>query len=279
MPAPGLPADFREALARESGHAWAAADVVFFDETSSTNDVALELASAGARDGTAVVALAQTAGRGRRGRSWTSPSGAGVYFSVIVRPPSGGSAIDPAATSRITLLAAVAAAEAVERVSGVVPQIKWPNDLVVDRGRDAEGAWLRRKLAGILTEASVSGGRIQHIVVGIGINLRPTNYPPDVAATSLESESGRDPGAAAVFAACRAGLASEYARWLAGGWENIAHRWRRRSPSSQGFRVRWADASRTIEGVSAGLDDEGALRIADAEGRVHRILSGEVLWA
>ena len=186
--------------------------------------------------------------------------------------------IDPGATSRITLLAAVAAAEAVERASGVAPQIKWPNDLVIDRGRGTDGAWQRRKLAGILTEASVSAGRIQHVVVGIGVNLKATNYPPDVAATSLESECGRDPGAAAVFAACRAGLANEYTKWLAGGWADIARRWRGRSPSSEGFHVRWADVSRTIEGVSAGLDDEGALRITDAEGRVHRILSGEVLW-
>ena len=273
-----LPAPFREALDRESGHAWASAPVVFFDEVSSTNDVALELAGAGAPEGMAVVALSQTAGRGRRGRSWTSPRDAGVYFSVVVRPPQGDSAIAPGATSRITLLAAVAAAEGVERASGVAAAIKWPNDLVIDGGRDADGAWRRRKLAGILTEASVSAGRVQYVVVGIGINLKPTNYPPDVAATSLESESGRDPGAASVFAACRAGLANEYGKWLAGGWDDIARRWRGRSPSSEGFRVRWADASRTIQGVSAGLDDEGALRIADADGEVHRILSGEVLW-
>jgi BirA family biotin operon repressor/biotin-[acetyl-CoA-carboxylase] ligase len=273
-----VPHDFRDALAREAGHPWADAPVVFFEETTSTNDVALEMAAAGAVEGTAVVALSQTAGRGRRGRTWTSPRGAGVYFSVVVRPTQSDSRANLAATSRLTLIAAVAASEAIERVSGVRPQIKWPNDLVVDGGRDADGAWQRRKLAGILTEAAYSSGTIQHAVIGIGVNLKPTNYPPDVVASSLESETGRAPGAAAVFAACRAGLAREYENWTAGGWPVIAKRWRERSPSSEGYRVRWADASRVIEGLSAGLDDDGALRIADAEGRVHHIVSGEVLW-
>ena len=274
--APPPPA-FLAALAAEAAHPWADAPVIYFDETTSTNDVALRLASEGAVEGTSVVALAQTAGRGRRGRTWTSPPGAGVYFTVILRPSPTASG-EGGASSRLTLIAAVAAADAIERVSGVSPQIKWPNDLVIDRGRDAHGAWQRRKLAGILTEGAVAGGAIQHVVVGIGINLEPTNYPPDVAATSLAAEAGGNPGPARVFAACRARLAIEHANWRASGWADIAHRWRERSPSSEGYRVRWADASHEIEGVSAGLDPDGALRITDATGRLHRIVSGEVLW-
>ena len=170
--------------------------------------------------------------------------------------------------------------EAVERVSGVPAQIKWPNDLVIPVSQpDARGPWRRRKLAGILTEAAVSGSNVQHVVVGIGINLAPSAYPPDVIATSIESESGRPANAADVFAACRASLARHYAAVAATGWNDVLERWRAHAPSSRGQRVRWVEGERTLDGVTCGLDDAGALRIEDASGRVHRVLSGEVEWA
>jgi BirA family biotin operon repressor/biotin-[acetyl-CoA-carboxylase] ligase len=274
-----LPRDFAEACARHGHHAWADAPVVFFDQTGSTNDVALDLAARGAAEGTSVVALAQTAGRGRRGRSWTSPPGAGIYFTVILRPSAHGAAVHAGSPARLTLLAAVAVADAVESVSGLAPQIKWPNDLVVDGGRDAAtGHWRRRKLAGILTEAALSGAQVQHVVVGIGINLAPTAYPPDVVATSIESETSRSPGAADVFAACRAALARDYETWARGGWRGVLDRWRARAPSSLGYRVSWVENGCRREGTTAGLDEDGALQIRDPDGRVHRVVAGEVEW-
>jgi BirA family biotin operon repressor/biotin-[acetyl-CoA-carboxylase] ligase len=275
-----VPQSFVDAFARHRDHPWAGAPVVFLEETTSTNDVALELAARGAEEGTCVVALAQTAGRGRRGRSWTSPPGAGVYFTVVLRPAAHALSAEDGAPSRITLVAAVAVADAIEAVSGLSPQIKWPNDLVIHHGRDAEtGAWRRRKLAGILTEGAVAGGDVQHVVVGIGVNLMPTAYPPDVVATSILSETSRPASAADVFAACRAALARDYAAWARGGWAGLLDRWRQRSPSSRGFRVTWSEGGRRLEGHTAGLDDEGALVIQDRDGRRHRVIAGEVEWA
>jgi BirA family biotin operon repressor/biotin-[acetyl-CoA-carboxylase] ligase len=274
-----LPGDFAAALARHADHPWAGAPVVFFAETTSTNDVALELLARGAPHGTMVVALAQTAGRGRRGRSWTSPAGAGVYMSAVLAeppdrpwPPSVDRAVVP-------LVTAVAIAGAIEDVSGLAPEIKWPNDLVIDRGRDpVTGTWARRKLAGILAEGSVAGPRVQSIVVGIGVNLAPTAYPPEVVATSVEAESGRSVAPADVFAACRASLARETGVWLSGRGAEVLERWRARSPSAAGYRVRWGTAEGTIEGLTAGLDQGGALLVDDPNGRRYRVIAGEVEW-
>ena len=275
-----LPESFSHALARRAGHPWAGAPVVFFEETTSTNDVALELAGSGAVEGTAVVALAQTAGRGRRGRSWTSAPGAGIYFTIVLRPSAGGPAGRGAGASRLTLMAAVAMADAVQEVSGLSPQIKWPNDLVVDAGRDpVTGSWRRKKLGGILTEAAMSGGDVQHVVIGVGLNLQPTAYPPDVVATSILSETQAlvEPGE--LFAACRAALARDYAAWTAGGAASVLERWRRRAPSSSGCPVRWLQDGRDLRGVTAGVDDEGALLIEGDDGRRYRVVAGEVEWA
>jgi BirA family biotin operon repressor/biotin-[acetyl-CoA-carboxylase] ligase len=274
-----VPRSFVDAVARHRDHPWADAPVVFLEETTSTNDIALELAAHGAVEGTSVVALSQTAGRGRRGRSWTSPQGAGIYFTVVLRPATHADSSHAGTPSRLTLLAAVAIADAVESASGLSPQIKWPNDLVVDAGRDpATGAWRRRKLAGILTEATVAGAELQHVVVGVGLNLAPTAYPPDVIAASILSETSRPVSAADVFAACRASLAREYTRWARGGWDEVLDRWRVRSPSSTGYRVTWSEGGRSMTGVTAGLDADGALRIDDRHGHTHRVVAGEVEW-
>jgi BirA family biotin operon repressor/biotin-[acetyl-CoA-carboxylase] ligase len=177
-------------------------------------------------------------------------------------------------------MAAVAMADAVQDVSGLSPQIKWPNDLVVDAGRDpVTGTWRRKKLAGILTEAAMSGAQVQHVVVGVGINLQPTAYPPDVVATSILSETQVlvEPGE--LFAACRASLARDYATWTGGGAASVLERWRRRAPSITGCPVKWQQDGRELRGVSAGVDDEGALLIRGDAGQLHRVVAGEVEWA
>src|SRR5690606_6342284 len=142
--------------------------------TASTNDEAARLAAAGATQGTTVVAAAQTAGRGRLGRAWFSPPGAGLYASVVIR--------DPRAAPLLTLAAGVAIAEGIRAAAGLPVEIKWPNDLVVDAGLGR-----RRKLAGILTEGSSGVDGLQFVIVGFGVNLLPAAYPADIAdrATSL----------------------------------------------------------------------------------------------
>ena len=148
-----------------------------YDTVDSTNTVCKSLAAQGAPSGTAVIARRQTAGRGRMGRSFESPEGLGLYLSVLWRPEG-----TPEDLLPLTPMAAVSAAGAIRRVTGAPVRIKWPNDLVL------EG----RKLAGILTEASLSGRGVDHVVIGIGVNLRqrPEDFSPEVAkiATSLAAE-------------------------------------------------------------------------------------------
>ncbi len=138
-------------------------------EVDSTNTACKRLAAEGAPDGTVVMADAQTAGKGRRGRSFLSPSGMGLYLSILWRPEC-----PPEQLLPLTALSAVAVSRAVERLGGVTPAIKWPNDLVMGG----------RKICGILTELSLEGesGRVEYVIVGIGVNCRqrPEDFPPEI---------------------------------------------------------------------------------------------------
>ena len=151
--------------------------VTYLKETGSTNDKAIELALAGAPEGTTVVAGAQTAGRGRRGRSWLSPRGTGLYASVVFRPPL----LSPV----LTLMSGVALVEAIRCRVGLAVVLKWPNDLIVKRG-------VNRKLGGILAEAGASPTGVKYVVVGFGINLLAASNLSALSdtATSIESECG-----------------------------------------------------------------------------------------
>lgn len=154
-------------------------DIWYFDEIDSTNLKAKELASAGATEGTVVLAESQTMGRGRKGRCWSSPVGTGVYISLILRPD-----FPPDKATQLTFVTAVAAARAVKKVADVDVKIKWPNDLLIEK----------RKLAGILTEISTDTESINYAVVGLGININsPKGGYEDAVktiATSLE-EAGK----------------------------------------------------------------------------------------
>ena len=178
-----LPEDFAAALASSADRRGAfGQSVVFQSSTRSTNDIAQALAEGGAPQGAVAIAFAQTAGRGRQGREWFSPPGAGIYMSVVVR--------SPAVAPMLTLAGGVAVADGIRRATGLPVLIKWPNDVVVE---DAHAPGRRRKLAGILAEGTTSQNGLQHVVLGIGINVRPADYPPELAArvTSLEHELGR----------------------------------------------------------------------------------------
>ena len=147
------------------------------DTVDSTNTVCKSLALEGAPDGTAVIARRQTAGRGRMGRSFESPAGLGLYLSMLWRPVASPEGLLP-----LTAMASAAAAVAIRHATGADVRIKWPNDLVLNG----------KKLAGLLTEVSLSGGRVEHVVIGLGVNLRqqPEDFSPEVArtATSLAAQ-------------------------------------------------------------------------------------------
>jgi BirA family transcriptional regulator, biotin operon repressor / biotin---[acetyl-CoA-carboxylase] ligase len=269
-----LPTEIAEALARHADRLGEfGRSPRYGARLGSTNDVAAELAAAGAHEGTWVIADEQTAGRGRRGRAWASPPGAGLYLSIVFRPQPVQHAD---ATSLLTLMAGVAAVRGVRAASGLEPTLKWPNDLVIE----SAGTRKFRKLAGILAEASATGGDLQFIILGIGINLTPAAYPPDVAmrATSIEGELGRPADRALVLVEILAALAEGRRQLIAGQANDVLDAWRRLSPLSVGRRVRWfASPSVAVTGLTQGIDETGALLVKTATG-VERIIAGEIEW-
>jgi biotin-[acetyl-CoA-carboxylase] ligase BirA-like protein len=261
------------------------APLLYFPTIGSTNDVALNRgaigrsassspldglgAQAGERrgvepsEGLVVVADEQTAGRGRRGHAWFSPAGSGLYVSVVLAPAA--ARVDPArATTLLTLAAGVALAEGIEAATGLRVDLKWPNDLQVSR----------RKLAGILAEAA------EIVVVGYGINVAATAFPPELRdrATSLESELGRVVDRHHVLVETLAALSNRYEDLLAGRFDAILDAWRVHAPAASGARVTWKTAEGDRSGVTAGIDDRGALLVRDGA-RLERIISGEITWS
>lgn len=242
---------------------------VFFSETGSTNDVAAAMAERGAPEGAMAVALAQTAGRGRLGRAWFSPPGAGLYFSVICR--------NPIVAPLLTLAGGVAVADGIRGATGLPVDIKWPNDVVV-ADRSAPGR--RRKLAGVLAEASSGADGLQYVVLGVGINLSPAAYPPSIAAraTSIESELGRPVEAGPILAETLSALNEHVSALARAQGERVLARWRALSPSSVGAAVEWISNGTSSRGTTAGIDDQGALLVRSSRG-LERIISGEVVWS
>ena len=156
---------------------WVAKEVLYFDTIDSTNTKAQELAEKGYPSGTLVVADKQESGKGRRGRSWVSPSGTGIFMTLMIKPD-----INPNNASMLTLVAALAVAKAITSVTGEEALIKWPNDIVVND----------KKVCGILTEMNAQFDYINHIVVGIGINVHNESFPEEISqmASSLMIEAG-----------------------------------------------------------------------------------------
>jgi BirA family biotin operon repressor/biotin-[acetyl-CoA-carboxylase] ligase len=236
--------------------------ILRYQDVSSTNDVAARLAEQGAAEGCVVVAEAQSAGRGRQGRVWASPPGAGLYVSAVLRP-------DAAIAPLLTLAAGVAIVEGIAMASGLRASLKWPNDVFVDR----------RKLAGILAEAGTAAGGRGHVVLGFGINLVPAAFPPDIAAraTSVEGELGRpiDPGL--LLSACLAQLASRYGDLQEGRAASVLEVWRQHAAPMLRRRVECDIGERRARGVAEDIDDAGALLVRTDAGVV-RVISGEVRW-
>ncbi len=246
-----------------------ASTIACHDTIGSTNDEAARSASlSGERaEGFVVIADEQTAGRGRRGHVWFSPPGSGLYVSVVLAPAR---SIDPArATTLLTLAAGVALAEGIAEATGLALDLKWPNDLQVSR----------RKLGGILAESSGTGDRAGTVVVGYGLNVLATAFPPELRdrATSLESELGRAVDRDHLLAETLAALSRRYEDLLAGRFDAILDAWRRHAPAASGAAVTWTTNAGTASGVTAGIDALGAL-LVKVDGRIERIVSGEVLW-
>ena len=239
--------------------------IQWFAEVASTNDVVTTLAEAGAAEGVVVAADAQHAGRGRFGRDWASPHGAGIYTSVLLRPR-------PAALRLVTIAAGVALADGIRAATGLTLHLKWPNDLVADSRAGA------RKVAGILAEGGAALDGSPWVVLGFGINVLSASLPRDVEtrASSLEQELGRPVDRGLVFAECLAALTGRYRQLQDGAAAVVVEEWRIRAAATLGRPVEWNDGS-ARQGVAEDVDEHGSLIIRTGTGTV-RIISGELRW-
>lgn len=233
-----------------------------FDSVSSTNDVARDLAVAGEPEGLCVVATEQTAGRGRHGRSWSSPPGEGLYLSLILRPK-----VNATDSALITLAAAIAVVETLRLDFETQGDIKWPNDVLV---RD-------RKICGILVEAAIEGDRLLYAIMGIGVNIAQSSFPAQIAdvATSLLIESGRQISPEDFVGAMLPRLEKWYIAALSRS-DLVIARWEQLSPMCIDCRVSVEFSEGSVEGITRGLSPTGALIVELTNGERREMVSGEV---
>jgi BirA family biotin operon repressor/biotin-[acetyl-CoA-carboxylase] ligase len=240
-------------------------DILHFTNTDSTNLQAKILAAGGAPEGTLIVAESQYSGRGRKGRTWFSPQGFGIYSSLILRP-----AISPAEAPGITLMTAVAAAETVIALTGIPASIKWPNDIMVKN----------KKIAGILTEISTEMDSVDFIIVGLGLNVNtPADaFPPDLktVATSVVAETGQRFSRVKMLQAYLKNLETHYENFKKEGFSGIRNQWKAYTDII-GKKVTVSKVAGKIAGKVLDVDDEGVLILEDGKGEKHRIFSGGLL--
>lgn len=253
----------KEELESCIGAGWAGRPVHYFEELGSTNIQAKLEAESGAAEGTLVVADMQTAGRGRRGRSWNSPGGTNVYFTLILKPSYG-----PDMASMVTLVMALAVASGIYETCGLEAGIKWPNDVVVNG----------KKVCGILTEMSAEHGVIRHVVIGVGVNVGLQEFPPEIGTTaaSLQAECGREVSRAALVANIMKFFEKYYESFrqninLSGILEKynglLVNRDR---------EVRVLDPKGEFRGIARGIDERGQLLVECGDGSIRSVYAGEV---
>jgi BirA family biotin operon repressor/biotin-[acetyl-CoA-carboxylase] ligase len=232
--------------------------------TASTNDDARAAAAAGAPHGAAFLADAQTAGRGRGGHTWHSPSGENLYLSIVLRPRVPAGDIAP-----ITLAVGVAVARAVEvALAGRVPTwVKWPNDVL------AGPAEAKRKLAGVLVEGQLRGAEVASLVAGVGVNVHAASFPAEIAAraTSLALLGAEGIDRSALAARLLAGIVAAATKFEESRLASFAADLRRLD-ALRGQRVEVAG----VRGTAEGIDGEGRLLVRGG-GRVTEVVSGEVM--
>ncbi len=237
--------------------------ILRFESLPSTNTELARRAFEGAEEGLTIVADEQTAGRGRLQRTWSSPKGAGLYFSILLRPT-----IAQDRWPLITFTASLAVADALYEAAGITTDIKWPNDLLSGE----------RKICGILAEA-VETPQGRAVVVGIGINLTAEAYPADLAsiASSVTEVAGRPAERETISAA----LQNALARWYSllhepDGFEKIVAVWTTRSSYASGKLVTVANGDEVWQGITRGIESDGALRLETETGEIKTVRAGDV---
>lgn len=254
-----LPAEIKEQLTSSV----LGCEIHYFSELDSTNNEAKKLAANGCPEGTIVVAEAQATGRGRLARGWFSPHGKGIWLSVVLRPP-----FNPMDAAKCTLMAAVGVNRAINAVTGAGCGIKWPNDIL----------WQGRKVVGILTEMSAEMDAINHIVIGMGINvnIEQQEFPSEIAATatSLAVASGCQVSRVKLLSAILAELETVYNRVKSAGFAPVLADWKEQS-ITLGQQVDVHGLDRSFSGLAVDIDADGALLIETPQG-LERVLAGDV---
>ena len=235
-----------------------------FESLPSTNTEAARLAAEGAAEGLSIVADEQTAGRGRLQRIWSSPNGAGLYFSVLLRP-----AMPLNLWPLITFMAALATGDALMDAAGLQTEIKWPNDLLAGE----------RKICGILSETvDTPAGRA--IVVGIGINLTRLAYPPALAkvATSVEEQTTQPADRQLLLSSLQSAISNWYEQLQANSGATIVlQEWIDRSSYANGRTVDVVNGEETFRGITRGIELDGALRVETQSKEIRIVRAGDVV--
>jgi BirA family transcriptional regulator, biotin operon repressor / biotin---[acetyl-CoA-carboxylase] ligase len=243
---------------------WMGKTIHYFNSLDSTNSKAYQLALNGAKEGEVVIAESQEKGRGRLGRQWFSPPFLNLYISVTLRPK-----LPPHQASLITLMAAVATADAIEKFSGLPPLIKWPNDILLQG----------RKVAGLLNEIHSEMDRIHFVILGIGVNLNMDGkmFSKELrpVATSLKIEMGRIISRKAFLQILLQELEGWYSIFLKEGSGVLLKAWRDRA-RIKGRRVKVASFKERLAGVAIDVDSDGALILETEDGKRKRVVAGDV---
>lgn len=242
---------------------WAGCNVIFYEETGSTNVEAKQLAEQGSVHGTLVVADSQSGGKGRRGRNWHSPKGSAIAMSMILKPE-----LETDKAGMLTLVQAMAVVKALEGICSCKPQIKWPNDILINE----------KKVCGILTEMNLNKTEIASIIIGCGVNVNQESFPEEISAiaTSLKIETGQVFHRAELIGCiCRyfekyfeefmtvkdlSGMVEEYNNYLI----------------SKGRSVKVLDPQGEFQGETLGINAQGELLVKKASGEIVNVYAGEV---
>ena len=237
--------------------------VYHYGSVGSTNDIAYLLAEKGEPEGVIVIAESQTRGKGRLGRKWVSPKGGGVYMSLILRPD-----IEADEIPAITLIAAKSVAKAINRVSGLEPGIKWPNDILVNG----------RKICGILTEIKAQPDRVDFLVLGIGVNVNTPGGDLPCEGTSIKNETGCCVDRVMFVRNMLEEFEDDYNRLVKYGFSSLREDCKKLSLLLS-RKIKITEHNRVITGTAVDIDDKGALIVKDGKGMLHRVFSGDIVLA
>lgn len=248
---------------RERKAKWAGCNRLYLKETDSTNEEARRQAVRGACHGTLVVAERQTAGRGRRGRNWFSPEGGSIYMSLLLRP-----SLALEKVSMLTLVMALAVCRAIKEVCGLETAIKWPNDILLKA----------KKVCGILTELEMKEGRIDSLVIGVGINIGQREFPGEISemAASLQQESSKPVDREKLIERVMVSFEECYESFLQSTDLSLLRQEYNDRLVNRGKRVRVMGAQEEWTGEALGINAAGELLVRRKEGNIERVFAGEV---